>query len=114
RQRLSGVISIYPAKTMPGAYCVIPRQTCFADLQRGNIANVTTHFFSRQITLPARADNLAALMKGRRSVRKFHTQPIPRELNEQILETAHWARQQHGKNTTRFRRLTKSKLKTGM
>src|SRR5204862_5777099 len=93
---------------MPGAYCVIPRQTCFADLQRGNIADVTTHFFSRQITLPARADNLAALMKGRRSVRKFHTQPIPRELIEQILEAARWAPSPHGRQPWRFVVLTRS------
>ena len=90
---------------------MIPRQTCFADLQRGNIANVTTHFFSRQITLPARADNLAALMKGRRSVRKFHTQPIPRELIEQILEAARWAPSPHGRQPWRFVILTKTELK---
>ena len=90
---------------------MIPRQTCFADLQRGNIANVTTHFFSRQITLPARADNLAALMKGRRSVRKFHTQPIPRELIEQILEAARWAPSPHGRQPWRFVILTKAELK---
>src|SRR5205807_2388962 len=96
---------------MPGAYCVIPRQTCFADLQRGNIANVTTHFFSRQITLPARADNLAALMKGRRSVRKFHTRPVPRELIEQILEAARWAPSPHGRQPWRFIVLTRPELK---
>src|SRR5437764_14561595 len=96
---------------MPGVYCVIPRQICFADVQKGNIADVTTHSSPRQITLPARADNLAALMKGRRSVRKFHAQPIPRELIEQILEAARWAPSPHGRQPWRFVILTKAELK---
>src|SRR5437763_17127589 len=99
---------------MPGAYCVIPRQTCFADLQRGNIADVTTHFFSRQITLPARVDNLTALMKGRRSVRKFHNQPIPLGLMEQILAAARWAPSPRGRQPWRLVIPTKADLKPGL
>jgi coenzyme F420-0:L-glutamate ligase/coenzyme F420-1:gamma-L-glutamate ligase len=96
---------------MPGVYYVIPRQICFADLQKGNIANVTTHSFSRQTTLPDGVDNLAALMKGRRSVRKFQAQPIPRELIEQVLEAARWAPSPHGRQPWRFVILTKAELK---
>ena len=81
---------------------MIPRQTCFADVQKGNIDNVTTHSFSRQAEHPARADKLAALIKGRRSVRKFQTQPVPRELIEQMLEAARWAPSPHGRQPWRF------------
>ncbi len=81
---------------------MIPRQTCFADIQKGNISNVTTHSFSRQAGHPAQADKLAALIKGRRSVRKFQAQPVPRELIEQMLEAARWAPSPHGRQPWRF------------
>lgn len=70
--------------------------------KKGNIANVTTHSFSRQAGLPVRADNLTELIKGRRSVRKFQTQPVPRELIEQMLEAARWAPSPHGRQPWRF------------
>jgi nitroreductase len=34
---------------------------------------------------------LLELMKGRRSVRKFRSEPVPRELVERLLEAARWA-----------------------
>ncbi len=49
---------------------------------------MTTDSSVRQATLPTRADNLAALLQGRRSVRKYQAHPVTREHIEQIVEAA--------------------------
>lgn len=65
----------------------------------------------RQATQPARADNLAALLQGRRSVRKYQARPITREQIEQIVEAARWAPSPHGRQPWRFVILTAAEPK---
>ena len=65
----------------------------------------------RQATLPARADNLAALLQGRRSVRKYQARPVTREQIEQIVEAACWAPSPHGRQPWRFVILTAAEAK---
>jgi coenzyme F420-0:L-glutamate ligase / coenzyme F420-1:gamma-L-glutamate ligase len=57
---------------------------------------------ARQATLPVRADDLATLLQGRRSVRQYQAHPVARELLEQILEAARWAPSPHGRQPWRF------------
>ena len=73
---------------------------------------MATHSEQRSVTLPTRTDTLATLLRGRRSVRKFHDRPVPRELIEQILEAARWAPSPHGRQPWRFIVLTRLELKT--
>jgi coenzyme F420-0:L-glutamate ligase/coenzyme F420-1:gamma-L-glutamate ligase len=63
---------------------------------------VTTHSTVRPATLPARTENLATLLQGRRSVRKYLSRPVTREQIEQIVEAARWAPSPHGKQPWRF------------
>src|SRR5437588_7705905 len=72
---------------------------------------MTTQSETRQVTLPVRADNLAALLQGRRSVRKYQARPVPREFIEQIIEAARWAPSPHGKQPWRFVILTRQESK---
>jgi len=72
---------------------------------------MTTQSETRQVTLPVRADNLAALLQGRRSVRKYQARPVPREYIEQIIEAARWAPSPHGKQPWRFAILTRQEVK---
>ena len=65
----------------------------------------------RQATLPARANNLAALLRGRRSVRKYSARSVAREHIEQIIEAARWAPSPHGRQPWRFVILTRPELK---
>jgi coenzyme F420-0:L-glutamate ligase/coenzyme F420-1:gamma-L-glutamate ligase len=58
-----------------------------------------------------RADNLAALLQGRRSVRKYQAYPVTREHIEQIVEAARWAPSPHGKQPWRFVILTAAEPK---
>jgi len=73
---------------------------------------VTIHSESRQITAPARSADLATLLRGRRSVRVYQDQPVPREFIEQMLEAARWAPSPHGRQPWRFVVLTRLELKT--
>jgi len=72
---------------------------------------VTIHSEVRQATLPARANNLAALLQGRRSVRKYAARSVAREHIEQIVEAARWAPSPHGRQPWRFVILTRPELK---
>src|SRR5919112_1387860 len=55
---------------------------------------------------------LLEVMKGRRSVRRYTAQPVPRELIEQVLEAARWAPSPHGRQPWRFVVLTRTSGKT--
>lgn len=72
---------------------------------------MTTHFEVRQRTIPNRAESLAALLRGRRSVRSYQARPVARELIEQILEAARWAPSPHGRQPWRFVVLTRQEPK---
>ncbi len=72
---------------------------------------MTIHSEVRQATLPARANNLAALLQGRRSVRKYAARSVAREHIEQIVEAARWAPSPHGRQPWRFVILTRPELK---
>ncbi len=63
---------------------------------------MTTHSTVRPATLLARTDNLATLLQGRRSVRKYLSRPVKREQIEQIVEAARWAPSPHGRQPWRF------------
>ncbi len=73
---------------------------------------MTIHSDARQATLPTRADDLATLLRGRRSVRKYQARPVSREQLEQILEAARWAPSPHGRQPWRFVVLTRQEPKT--
>jgi len=68
---------------------------------------MTTH----SETLTARTGDLASLLQGRRSVRKFQPRQVPRELIEQVLEAARWAPSPHGRQPWRFVVLTRQEPK---
>lgn len=69
------------------------------------------HCEARQAIKPNRTENLAALLRGRRSVRQYQARPVPRALLEQILEAARWAPSPHGRQPWRFVVLTRQELK---
>jgi F420 biosynthesis protein FbiB-like protein len=73
---------------------------------------MATHSKDQAVTLPTRADTLAALLQGRRSVRQFQDRAVDRALVEQILEAARWAPSPHGRQPWRFVVLTRPELKT--
>lgn len=72
---------------------------------------MTTHSEQRPVTLPSRTDNLATLLRGRRSVRKYQDRPVSRELIEQVLEAARWAPSPHGRQPWRFVVITRQEIK---
>lgn len=72
---------------------------------------MTIHSERRLAAVPLRTDSLAKLLQGRRSVRKYLPQPVPRESIEQILEAARWAPSPHGKQPWRFVVLTRPEVK---
>lgn len=72
---------------------------------------MTIHSEHRTVTLLARTDTLATLLKNRRSVRKYQARPVSRELIEQVLEAARWAPSPHGKQPWRFVVLTRQEMK---
>ncbi len=61
---------------------------------------------------PARRLDFAALVRGRRSVRAFRPDPVPRALIERILEAARWAPSPHGRMPWRFAVITRPEIKT--
>jgi coenzyme F420-0:L-glutamate ligase / coenzyme F420-1:gamma-L-glutamate ligase len=73
---------------------------------------VTIHSYARQATSPARANDLATLLRDRRSVRQYQARPVSREQLEPILEAARWAPSPHGRQPWRFVVLTRQELKT--
>ena len=66
---------------------------------------------TRVTTRPERTDNLATLLRGRRSVRQYQPTPVPRVLIEQVLEAARWAPSPHGRQPWRFVVLTRPEIK---
>ena len=66
---------------------------------------------ARQATLPERTNDLATLLRGRRSVRKYQARPVAREQLEQIVEAARWAPSPHGRQPWRFVVLTQPQPK---
>ena len=72
---------------------------------------MTTHSEQRPVTLPSHTDNLATLLRGRRSVRKYQDRPVTRELIEQVLEAARWAPSPHGRQPWRFVVITRQEIK---
>jgi len=62
--------------------------------------------------MPQRANDLAALVQNRRSVRQYQPQPVAREQLERMLEAARWAPSPHGRQPWRFVVLTRQELKT--
>ena len=72
---------------------------------------MTTHSEQRPVTVPVRTDTLAALLQSRRSVRKYLSRPVSRELIEQVLEAARWAPSPHGRQPWRFVVLTRQEPK---
>ena len=50
--------------------------------------------------------DLAAVVRGRRSVRAYQARPVPRPLVEQVLEAGRWAPSPHGRQPWRFVVLT--------
>jgi PPOX class probable F420-dependent enzyme len=55
--------------------------------------------------------DLAALVRGRRSVRAYQERPVPRPLVEQVLEAGRWAPSPHGRQPWRFVVLTQPESK---
>lgn len=61
--------------------------------------------------LSKRANDLATLLRNRRSVRTYQDRPVERALLEQMLEAARWAPSPHGRQPWRFVVLTQQELK---
>jgi F420 biosynthesis protein FbiB-like protein len=72
---------------------------------------VATYSQQRATTQPDRAATLAELLQGRRSVRQYRPDPVPRALIEQVLEAARWAPSPHGRQPWRFVVLTRPEAK---
>ena len=72
---------------------------------------MTTHSDTREPTNPQRTQDLATLLRGRRSVRQYQDRPVSREQLEQILEAARWAPSPHGRQPWRFVVLTRQEPK---
>ncbi len=58
-----------------------------------------------------RSLELDELIRGRRSVRRFRPDPVPRDAIEQILEAGRWAPSPHGSQPWRFVVLTQAEVK---
>jgi coenzyme F420-0:L-glutamate ligase / coenzyme F420-1:gamma-L-glutamate ligase len=66
-------------------------------------------------TEPARSQlDLPAIMRGRRSVRRYQDRPVPREALLDILEAARWAPSPHGRQPWRFVVLTRDAPKQAL
>ena len=72
---------------------------------------MTIHSEARQATRPARANDLATLLRSRRSVRQYQERPIAHEDIERILEAARWAPSPHGRQPWRFVVITRAETK---
>ncbi len=60
---------------------------------------------------PARYLDYDALVRGRRSVRAFRPDPVPRALIERVLDAARWAPSPHGRMPWRFAVITQLAVK---
>lgn len=60
---------------------------------------------------PARPLDFDALVRGRRSVRAFRPDPVPRALIERVLDAARWAPSPHGRMPWRFAVITAPAVK---
>jgi F420 biosynthesis protein FbiB-like protein len=58
--------------------------------------------------------DLPAIIRGRRSVRRYQDRPVPRQLIEQVLEAASWAPSPHGRQPWRFVVLTRDAPKRAL
>ena len=58
--------------------------------------------------------DLPAIVRGRRSVRRYQDRPVPRELLLEILEAARWAPSPHGRQPWRFAVLTRDAPKRAL
>src|SRR5215813_1888761 len=63
------------------------------------------------MTISKRANDLATLLRNRRSVRTYQDRPVERMLLEQMLEAARWAPSPHGRQPWRFAVLTQQEPK---
>ncbi|HEU5227569.1 MAG TPA: nitroreductase family protein [Ktedonobacteraceae bacterium] len=75
---------------------------------------MTAHSEMRMTTTPNRANNLATLLRNRRSVRQYQARPVEREQLEQMLEAARWAPSPHGRQPWRFVVLTRQEPKLAL
>lgn len=75
---------------------------------------MTAHSEARAVTIPDRANNLATLLRSRRSVRQYQARPVEREQLEQMLEAARWAPSPHGRQPWRFVVLTRQEPKQAL
>src|SRR5690606_13999590 len=55
--------------------------------------------------------DLENLIRGRRSVRRLRTDPVPRDLVERVLDAGRWAPSPHGTQPWRFAVLTEQAAK---
>jgi coenzyme F420-0:L-glutamate ligase/coenzyme F420-1:gamma-L-glutamate ligase len=60
---------------------------------------------------PARRLDFDALVRGRRSVRAFRPDPVPRALIERVLDASRWAPSPHGRMPWRFAVITRPEVK---
>ncbi|HVC34713.1 MAG TPA: TIGR03668 family PPOX class F420-dependent oxidoreductase [Chloroflexota bacterium] len=60
---------------------------------------------------PARNLDFDAVVRGRRSVRSYRPEPVPRALVERVLEAARWAPSPHGRTPWRFVVVTRRSVK---
>ncbi|HET8912276.1 MAG TPA: nitroreductase family protein [Ktedonobacteraceae bacterium] len=60
---------------------------------------------------PQRADDLAELIQGRRSVRTYLPTPVKREHIMQVIDAARWAPSPHGRQPWRFAVITRQERK---
>lgn len=63
------------------------------------------------MTISKRADDLATLLRNRRSVRSYQDRPVERAFLEHMLEAARWAPSPHGRQPWRFVVLTQPQPK---
>lgn len=58
--------------------------------------------------------DLAAIIRGRRTVRRYQERAVPRELLAEVLEAARWAPSPHGRQPWRFVVLTRAEPKRAL
>lgn len=63
---------------------------------------------------PPRHLPFSELVRGRRSVRVYRADPVPRALIEQVIEAARWAPSPHGRMPWRFVILTRPEAKAAL
>lgn len=76
-------------------------------------SEVTHEIAATDSTVPAdRPLDLEDLIRGRRSVRRYRADPVPRALVERVLEAGSWAPSPHGTQPWRFAVVTAIEEKT--